>query len=177
MITYQYTTLQDREIRLIRLHSGLEPEEVHCEIFHANLDAVPLYEALSYTWGDLGIRRAMTCNPQMDTLMITLNCELAIRRLRVSDVKRTSWIDAICINQDDIQEQNEQVQLMRGIFRGARRVLVYLGEESTDSVNAMTFILDDHSSSGASNRPSMGLGHGVLSSPQQVALDRLLDRP
>ncbi|MCJ1232775.1 hypothetical protein MMC14_000729 [Varicellaria rhodocarpa] len=114
----------------------------------------------------------------MDTLNITLNCELAIRRLRLSDVTRTLWIDAICINQDNIQERNEQVQLMRSIYRGAYRVLVYLGEESTDSVNAMNFILDDHSRLGETcNRPPMGLGHGVLSSPQQVALDGLLERP
>ncbi|KAK1844225.1 ankyrin and het domain-containing protein [Colletotrichum chrysophilum] len=37
------------------------------------------------------------------------------------------WIDALCINQDDLDERASQVQLMRSIFRGAKRVLAWLG--------------------------------------------------
>ncbi|KAF4921962.1 Heterokaryon incompatibility protein 6, OR allele [Colletotrichum viniferum] len=37
------------------------------------------------------------------------------------------WIDALSINQDDLDERASQVQLMRSIFRGAKRVLAWLG--------------------------------------------------
>ncbi|KAK2730428.1 ankyrin and het domain-containing protein [Colletotrichum kahawae] len=37
------------------------------------------------------------------------------------------WIDALCINQADLDERASQVRLMRSIFRGAKRVLAWLG--------------------------------------------------
>lgn len=47
-------------------------------------------------------------------------------RLRWS--RRTVWIDAICINQDDVNERGHQVHLMPQIYSRARRVLIYTGE-------------------------------------------------
>jgi Heterokaryon incompatibility protein (HET) len=38
------------------------------------------------------------------------------------------WIDAICINQDDIDERNEQVRMMGNIYQKAERVTVWLGD-------------------------------------------------
>jgi hypothetical protein len=43
------------------------------------------------------------------------------------------WIDALCVNQEDIQERNFQVALMDRIHNNAARVVVCLGEESKDS--------------------------------------------
>jgi hypothetical protein len=37
------------------------------------------------------------------------------------------WVDAICINQDDIEERNRQVKLMAFIYSRALAVLVWLG--------------------------------------------------
>ena len=39
------------------------------------------------------------------------------------------WIGAICINQADIKERNQQVQLMGKIYSQADIVLGYLGPE------------------------------------------------
>ena len=39
----------------------------------------------------------------------------------------TLWIDAVCINQNDISERNHQVLLMGDIYRGATTVLSWLG--------------------------------------------------
>lgn len=50
--------------------------------------------------------------------------------LRVLTQKNTSaeyWIDAICINQQDIAERNAQVQLMDRIYQQASKVIVWLG--------------------------------------------------
>ena len=37
------------------------------------------------------------------------------------------WINYLCINLQDGEERNEQIQLMRDIYRNALRVLVWLG--------------------------------------------------
>lgn len=38
------------------------------------------------------------------------------------------WVDALCINQNDILERNSQVSMMRTIYSRARMVLIWLGE-------------------------------------------------
>ncbi|KAI0097554.1 heterokaryon incompatibility protein-domain-containing protein [Nemania sp. FL0031] len=37
------------------------------------------------------------------------------------------WIDALCINQDDLSEKSHQIQLMRDIYKKAHRVFSWLG--------------------------------------------------
>ena len=39
------------------------------------------------------------------------------------------WLDAICINQDDVQERSHQVQTMRRIYCGAKCVYSWLGDK------------------------------------------------
>ncbi|PMD54939.1 uncharacterized protein K444DRAFT_617389 [Hyaloscypha bicolor E] len=53
---------------------------------------------------------------------------------------RTLWIDALCINQEDLKEREEQVGQMRLVYNSARRVLVWLGEEDQNSGAAMSLI-------------------------------------
>jgi len=47
------------------------------------------------------------------------------------------WIDAICINQNDIDERNEQVSLMSRIYASAQYVFAWLGE--LDSLAEVSF--------------------------------------
>lgn len=46
---------------------------------------------------------------------------------------RLLWIDALCINQGDIKERNQQIQRMRFIYSQSTRLVVWLGEQSEDS--------------------------------------------
>jgi hypothetical protein len=39
------------------------------------------------------------------------------------------WTDAICINQQDLDERGHQVQLMGSIYRNAHMVIVWLGTD------------------------------------------------
>jgi hypothetical protein len=48
------------------------------------------------------------------------------------------WIDAICINQDDIRERGHQVQQMGDIYSQAERVLFWLGQ----STEFTTIVID-----------------------------------
>jgi Heterokaryon incompatibility protein (HET) len=50
------------------------------------------------------------------------------------------WIDLVCINQDLVVERNHQLDLMMQICRGAERVVVYLGESTDSSDEAMEWI-------------------------------------
>lgn len=45
------------------------------------------------------------------------------------------WVDAICINQEDLWERSSQVRLMRLIYEGARNVLIWLGWPDDDVEN------------------------------------------
>ena len=66
-------------------------------------------------------------------LLVTPNCDAAIRYLRYEVTSRILWIDAISINQQDFGEKNTQVQMMGEIYAGASRALVWLGEDSSFS--------------------------------------------
>lgn len=71
-------------------------------------------------------------------LTVTRNLEGALRRLRSCSLDRILWIDALCINQKDVQERGQQVQLMARIYASARQVLVWLEEETGDPANDAT---------------------------------------
>ncbi|KAL2023614.1 hypothetical protein VTK56DRAFT_1771 [Thermocarpiscus australiensis] len=110
------------------------------------LDAYqPQYEALSYTWGDADASKGTVAEVEdiraaqepPTELHLRPNLATALRYLRHSEEVRVLWIDAICINQEDIEERNRQVQRMTYIYKHARRVVAWLGEESDDSKHAL----------------------------------------
>jgi Heterokaryon incompatibility protein (HET) len=67
------------------------------------------------------------------TLSITANLAEALKYLRNSTAARLLWIDAICINQQDLEERGRQVRLMAKIYSRARRVILWVGPKSEDS--------------------------------------------
>jgi Heterokaryon incompatibility protein (HET) len=64
---------------------------------------------------------------------VTTNLKAALEKMRLPRRIRRVWIDAICINQEDIEERASQVRLMRGIYQNARRVVVWLGVGTAES--------------------------------------------
>jgi hypothetical protein len=139
---YQYTSLDPStsELRLVTLANGDWDDPIHCHVHHVFLDEKPLYEALSYVWGDATITRDIQVSGHR--FAVTINLETALRFLRLENEPRCLWIDAICINQNDIPERNRQVERMRSIYSSASRVLTWLGEESEDSEEGMAEIED-----------------------------------
>lgn len=59
---------------------------------------------------------------------VTPNLELALRHLRRRSQRRTLWIDALCINQEDEDEKMAQIQRMGVIYASAAAVVVWLGD-------------------------------------------------
>jgi hypothetical protein len=100
------------------------------------------YDALSYTWGST--EKAATITVNGSTMHITLNLFVALQHLRFEDKDRILWIDAICINQDDKQEQGHQVQQMSEIYKEAEQVIIWLGQGTKETDFIMDFIKELH---------------------------------
>ncbi|TGO43539.1 hypothetical protein BOTNAR_2699g00010 [Botryotinia narcissicola] len=64
-------------------------------------------------------------------VQVTSNLFDALHRLRSDDgVTQNIWVDALCINQKDLEERSWQVQMMGRVYAAASRVIVWLGEPS-----------------------------------------------
>ncbi|PMD36414.1 hypothetical protein L207DRAFT_637515 [Hyaloscypha variabilis F] len=110
------------------------PLECHLRTF--NLSTLPRYEALSYTWDRQKLSRTIICNGSK--LHVTPNVEAALKQLRRGFFRRKLWIDAICIDQNNLDERSSQVRLMDQIFHGASQVIVWLGEGDKSTTRAIS---------------------------------------
>ncbi|KAJ4301129.1 hypothetical protein N0V90_003219 [Kalmusia sp. IMI 367209] len=115
-----------RDIRLVYVERGDWHDEIKCRLDVVSLDSKPDFEALSYAWGDASQTRHICLGRKR--VEVGINLQSALRRLRRTNEDRALWVDAICINQRDVQERNEQVLLMKDIYRTCRNVLIWLGE-------------------------------------------------
>ncbi|KAI0384962.1 HET-domain-containing protein [Hypomontagnella monticulosa] len=148
-----YSSLPENHTRILILEPASYGEGISCSLVNhpcagtspeASTSGISDYEALSYTWGDPSPKFVIQCNGQ--TLPIAHNLFFALQQLRHATTKRYLWIDAVCINQNDIAERNTQIQHMLSIYQNAARVLVWLGVESETSPLAMEAMrrLDEH---------------------------------
>lgn len=130
---YKYSSLRTaNSIRLLSLFPAEGASSIHISLAEVRLREANPYEALSYAWateqGDCERSSQIRCDSGY--IWVTKNCEAALRRLRKRDIERLLWVDAICINQEDVEERGHQVGIMRDIYRNATGTLIWLGEES-----------------------------------------------
>lgn len=111
-----------------------------CSLVHRSLDDNIVFEALSYTWGDANLRRYISLDGRK--FLVTRNLDIALRHLRYVHDERFLWIDALCINQGDILERNEQVAKMRRIYQRATKVVAWLGPTSHKTDIAFHFLME-----------------------------------
>ena len=137
---YQYSPIDTNErklylgrsriIRLLNILPGAFGDDlcVTIEAGRLNLVNPPQYEALSYVWGSgQDLKTIYIGGDKQFSLQVTQNLESSLRHLRHSDNNRVLWVDAICINQSDNNERNEEVFHMRDIYACASRVIIWLG--------------------------------------------------
>jgi hypothetical protein len=132
-----YQTLPESSIRLLVVQPGGIKDPIHCHMGVVVPIISPPYEALSYMWGSSERPKSITLNST--TIPVGRNLWNALKSLRLKDKARTIWVDALCINQEDIDERNHQVQIMSRVYREATKVLIYLGESSEDTDAAFSF--------------------------------------
>jgi hypothetical protein len=126
--SYIYTPFTNNfTIRILTLEPGTGDDPLVGHLGFENLDLNPQYEAISYCWGTDGRSSEITCDGK--ALPLTKSIEGALRRMRHATKQRRLWADQVCINQDDIAERSQQVSLMNAIYKGAKHVLVWLGED------------------------------------------------
>lgn len=117
------------EIRLLNLLPGRRSDPIHCEMRNTSLLSWLRYHALSYVWGDpVAGEAAIKVNGTV--LKVRKNLWHALQDLRDPTTPRLLWVDAVCINQDDVCERSKQVEIMGYIYRKAKNVEIYLGPES-----------------------------------------------
>lgn len=129
---FQYSPLlNDTSTRLLTLLPGPFEAPLRCLITEIPKGLHQRYEALSYAWGDpIFSRRVLVrdmVTKQERPFPITENLYEALLRLRDETASRVLWIDALCINQDDLKEKGHQVAQMGRLYREATRVVVWLG--------------------------------------------------
>jgi hypothetical protein len=74
---HPHVPLRDGEIRILTLHAGEAADAIVCSLHVAVLDDQPVYEALSYTWGDPDVTETVWVGgAQVD---VTVNLESALR--------------------------------------------------------------------------------------------------
>ncbi|KAI0192093.1 heterokaryon incompatibility protein-domain-containing protein [Xylaria flabelliformis] len=137
-----YGTLpSDDAFRIVEILPGLYDDPVICRLHVARItDAQTSYSALSYTWTldeeDRFIRIANMPPPKESiscngfNVSIGKNLFQAIRRIRQPLTSQMIWADALCINQEDVQERTQQVRKMSSIYKNAFRLVVWLGENN-----------------------------------------------
>ncbi|MCJ1403907.1 hypothetical protein MMC11_007130 [Xylographa trunciseda] len=137
-------------VRLLELKSGDDEAQIEGRLFVAAIsstgptDESLCYEAVSYVWGAETPTHEILINGW--PVMVRENLWQFLKHTRCSDESAVYWVDALCINQKDTNERNNQVQFMGTIYRAATRVLVWLGRAFQDSDLVMDFIRTGSSS-------------------------------
>ncbi|KAE9368248.1 HET-domain-containing protein, partial [Stipitochalara longipes BDJ] len=140
MPAYEYSPLRHRSsIRLVELLPNKTQNmntAIRCRIHHTTMNAIDSrglkFQALSYVWGDITGTHPIFCDENDKVILVTSNCEAALRHLRTDDQSRFLWIDAMCINQsqepDAIRERSQQVKMMGDIYARVDTVLTWRGQ-------------------------------------------------
>jgi hypothetical protein len=212
---YQYAPLKTpSSIRLLELWSIKPPESdvtlgdragytttqqgnshknIWCRVVQRDLSESPRpeYETISYTWAGLP-----KCIPIFidGGKVIRVNAPIyaCLQRLEIGSNPRYLWIDQISIDQDNKEERNIQVLLMKKIFESAQKTLIWLGEEDEDTplavecINKIPTLLRAPMESREIPEGAVTIAKGMLAegirepqSPaykQRVAIGRLLNR-
>ena len=136
---YVYTTLDSpRQIRILSVQPGEFEDPVRCNLETVSLDTAD-FEALSYLWGNELADKEITVSG--GKFKIRDSVLSALLRFRKPAESRALWIDAICINQQDISERNQQVKLMTDIYSRASKVLIWFGKDDTSAPAATAGII------------------------------------
>jgi hypothetical protein len=128
---HPYSNIKDREPAPLAVRpDSLQP------------DLSKNYIALSYVWGSPTPTRTVVINDV--EVEVGENLYAALARLRDSEWVRRGikvWADALCINQNDLDERAQQVQIMSHLYASAWQVFIWLGPETEDTKKAFSALV------------------------------------
>ncbi|KAL6710403.1 hypothetical protein ACN47E_009349 [Coniothyrium glycines] len=140
--SYETLPLRPSEFRLLRILSELKDGLIQCELIikivpsgDSNSDR---YNALSYEWGPESTQWLLVNGKRFAVRQNLFDFLHTAREKLGSDSRfqQHIWIDAICINQQDVQEREAQVPQMRHIYSKAETVVAWLGLQHSESLAA-----------------------------------------
>ncbi|KAL6704305.1 hypothetical protein ACN47E_008369 [Coniothyrium glycines] len=143
--SYQYHDLDPRQptIRILEVLTPSTSEEILCRLTDEPLVDGLEFTALSYCWGAKcgtiptsfvqvnGQRASLKVTPSVQSFLFQFIADHPEQRARPK-----LWIDAVCINQSDLDEKNVQVAMMQHIYQMADNIIIWLGhgDQKTDAV-------------------------------------------
>jgi hypothetical protein len=135
MPAYRPLNQDDHEVRLVTIL----PDEntgnpLRCDLKTVRFEQGHSFQALSYAWGDAKPTVQLAIGD--DAVSISETLEEALKAVRHPKDPICLWVDAICINQQNVEERNHQVRLMRQIFTCASTVNIWLGERHDGTQDA-----------------------------------------
>lgn len=189
---YVYLPIMEKHLRLLVLHPGERRDVLSATLVHTSLEKLSRseYETISYAWGDASIRSYMLVDKAF--LDIPASAAEVLRQVRHKRKSRRLWIDAVCINQADVHERQEQVTFMRYIYTDASANIIYLGQSDNHTEAALKTVRDilaDLASQvqdsadmqdllyNSNGSPTIESGHSRGSPYNNEALQSLYDRP
>ncbi|EXM17742.1 Heterokaryon incompatibility [Fusarium oxysporum f. sp. vasinfectum] len=206
-LSFTYSPISGDEIRLLKILPTSSSEKICCSISHFQLSSCPAYTALSYTWGGSFWTHIIELNGCEFVVRSNLHAFLKEAQERFtkenltpelgSDIEQNGnssvwfWIDAICINQEDIPERNAQVLRMKDIYEKAERIICWLGSLPffTDGMAAIKLLdffydlsqkysnINDHSHAEAIITDSLGSTSHNFKQMDWISLKNMLHRP
>ena len=150
-----FQPLADNEIRVLRLQSAHNRnQQIHCDLRRRPFNdisepvtglsesAAGTYEAVSWCWGEDLKNRTINIHIRNHTCPFYINehLESCLKALRHTTTDRFLWIDAICIDQENLTERNAQVAQMDRVYGGASQVAIWIGDGDDESKLAFDFM-------------------------------------
>lgn len=120
-------SISSSQLRLLR-PVGISHTQLRYDIVTVQRASAPLYTAVSYTWGTEDPTETIELNGREFSVRPNLwSCLHYIGKAAQPVSWNYIWVDAICIDQDNTKERNEQVKCMDQTYKNAAIVSVWLG--------------------------------------------------
>jgi hypothetical protein len=137
---YSGSSASHFKFRLVRILPAVAKDvPLQCTLEVVTLENSEVdYKALSYNWGEK--QSCFKIQLEGQPCFVTSNLYLALQHIRDPTEPRLFFVDALCINQNDIEERGSQVQRMFDIYRRATQVVIFLGEQREFTAPAFDWI-------------------------------------
>lgn len=138
---FEHTALSSpsREFRVITISPFKDTGDIRCKLSTRSLDIDKFtYHALSYLWG--AETPSYTIQVDGKGFRVRENLWRFLRRAQRRFHDIPFFIDAICIDQTNLHERNQQVQMMGEIYTHSELTIAWLGEGIVEADSALPFV-------------------------------------
>ncbi|KAJ9607620.1 hypothetical protein H2200_007698 [Cladophialophora chaetospira] len=133
---FRYTPLNlaQQSFRLINVLSRAPDGEIRCFMYNTfHQQQYREFTALSYEWGNRPVQFRIWINVIRFPVRPNLYSFFQhLSTLYPAGYDRL-WIDALCIDQNNVKERNHQVSIMKNTYESAGKTLVWLGPNANGS--------------------------------------------